>query len=259
LIVEPTPNHNSRTSAAILFNMPTEKQLAGATAITRWPPWTSQDYIDARNALLKEEWALSEHIERVAALRRSLPQGVVMKSYKFTEGPSDLSADEPSKEVTLEDLAADGRSVVTYHFMLDETEVEPCSMCSMIVDTFNGAGQQLAQNVNFVVIGKAPLPVLRAWARKRGWNHIRILSSFGSDFNADMNLERPEYAPDVKQVPGISVFKKDGEGAVRHTYTGLAHFDANTVRGVDGIGCVYGVLDLTPEGRGEYVPTNDLA
>jgi predicted dithiol-disulfide oxidoreductase (DUF899 family) len=247
------------TSASSFFTMPTEKQLAQGTAISRWPPGTSQDYIEARNALLKEEWALSEQIERVAALRRSLPQGTIVKSYKFTEGPSDLAADEPNKEVTLEDLAADGRSVISYHMMLDDTEVEPCSMCSMIVDTFNGVGQHLAQNVNFVVIGKAPLPVLRAWARKRGWNRLRVLSSFGSDFNSDMNLERPEYAPDVKQVPGISVFKKDGEGAVHHLYTGLPHFNSDTVRGVDGLGCVYGVLDLTPEGRGDYIPTNDLA
>jgi predicted dithiol-disulfide oxidoreductase (DUF899 family) len=237
--------------------MPTDKELTEATSIARWPPSTPEDYIKARNALLKEEWDLSNQIERVAALRRELPQGATMKSYKFTEGPADLAVDEPAKEITLEDLAADGRSVVIYHLMLDETEKEACSMCSMIVDNFNGVGHHLAENVNFIVVGKAPLPVLRAWARKRGWSRLRILSSFGSDFNADMNLERPDYAPDVKQVPGISVFKKDGDGVVRHVYTGLAHFNAGTVRGVDMLGSVYNVLDLTPEGRGEFIPSND--
>jgi predicted dithiol-disulfide oxidoreductase (DUF899 family) len=237
--------------------MPTEKELTEAISIARWPPNTSQEYITARNALLKEEWALSQQVERVAAMRRSLPQGTTMKSYKFTEGPADFAVDEPAKEITLEDLAADGRSVIIYHMMFDETETEACPMCSMIVDNFNGVGHHLESSVNFVVIGKAPLPLLRALARKRGWTRLRILSSFGSDFNADMNLERPNYAPDAKQAPGISVFKKDGAGTVRHMYTGLAHFKEGTVRGVDLLGCVYNVLDLTPEGRGEWLPAND--
>jgi predicted dithiol-disulfide oxidoreductase (DUF899 family) len=237
--------------------MPTAEQFAEGSSVVRWPPNTSEDYITARKALLKEEWDLCEQIERVAALRRKLPQGATTKSYKFTEGPSDITVDEPTKEITLEDLAADGRSVVTYHMMLDETETEACPMCSLIVDNFNGVAHHLAESVNLVVIGKAPLPVLRAWARKRGWNRVRILSSFGSDFNADLNLEHADYAPDVKQLPGISVFKKDEDGAVRHVYTGLAHFAAGIVRGVDLLGCVYNVLDLTPEGRGEYLPSND--
>jgi predicted dithiol-disulfide oxidoreductase (DUF899 family) len=236
--------------------MPTDKQLTEATSIVRWPPSTAQSYKDARNALLKEEWALVEQIERVAALRRELPKGTVMKAYKFTEGPADLNADEPVKETTLEDLAADGRSVVTYHMMLDPTEDEACSMCSLGVDHYNGVAHHLAQNVNFAVIAKAPLPALRAWAKKRGWNRVRLLSSFESDFNADMNLEKPDYAPDVKQLAGMSVFKKDGD-VVRHMYTCLPHFTANSVRGVDLLGSMYNILDLTPEGRGDFNASNE--
>jgi predicted dithiol-disulfide oxidoreductase (DUF899 family) len=230
--------------------MPSSEQLAAATRIVRWPPGTSEAYIEARNALLKEEWELQDHVERVAAQRRALPQGVAMKPYTFTEGPT--------KETTLEDLAADGRSVIVYHFMYDPTEPEPCPMCSLALDSFNAEAPQLTRAVTFVVIAKAPIERVREWALKRGWKNLRMLSSFGNEFNKDMNLERPDYAPDVKQLPGMSVFKKDGD-VVRHTYTALPHFDAKTVRGTDLLGGFWNLLDLTPEGRGNLEATNNVA
>ena len=105
--------------------------FAAATAIPRWPAGADKDYIQARNDLLKEEHDLRAHIERVAAMRRSLPAGAIMPSYECDEGPIDLSSDFPNKKTSLADLAADGRSVVLYHFMYDPTDTEPCGMCSM--------------------------------------------------------------------------------------------------------------------------------
>jgi len=230
-----------------------------ATAVRRWPENTPQEYITARNELLKEEWALRDHIERVAAMRRALPKGIVMPSYTFSEGPADLSSGEPVKETSLADLAADGRSVVIYHLMFDPSEEEACSMCSMIVDNFNGVGHHLDQNVNFAIVGKAPLPTLRAWAKKRGWNRLRILSSFGSSFNPDFDLERPAHAKDTKQIPGISVFKKNEDDNVRHVYTAFPNIEPGSERGLDLLACVYNVLDLTPEGRGTWYAGNDYA
>jgi predicted dithiol-disulfide oxidoreductase (DUF899 family) len=238
--------------------MPSSEQFAAATKIVRWPPGTSEAYIEARNTLLKEEWDLQDQVERIAALRRNLPQGAAMKSYTFTEGPTSLTQTGSTKETTLEDLAADGRSVVIYHFMYDPTQPEPCPMCSLALDTFNAESPQLSRAVTFVVIGKAPIERLREWALKRGWNNLRILSSFGNGFNADMNLERADYAPEVKQLPGMSVFKKDGN-VVRHTYTALPHFDAKTVRGNDLLSGFWNVLDLTPEGRGDLEASNDFS
>jgi len=223
----------------------------------RWPANTSQDYITARNELVKEEWELRAHIERVAALRRSLPTGAAMPSYTFHEGPSSLKEDEPTKDTTLADLATDGRSVVLYHFMYDPTDQEPCGMCSMIVDSFNGVGQHLAQNVNFAIVGKAQLPTLRAWALKRGWNNLRILSSHDNTFNVDMNVEKPHWAKDCNQIPGISVFKKDDEGKVRHVYTAYAAIEPGSQRGLDLLATTYNVLDLIPEGRGDFFATTD--
>jgi predicted dithiol-disulfide oxidoreductase (DUF899 family) len=164
--------------------------------------------------------------------------------------------DTPVKKVTLEELAASGRSVVTYHFMFDPSVEEPCSMCSMLVDSLNASGKHIEQNITFAVIAKAPLPKLRAWAKKRGWNNVRFLSSYDSTFNDDMGLERPHYAKDVKQIPGISVYKKDEEGQVRHVYTAHPHIEPGSQRGLDLLASVYNVMDLTPEGRGHFVAGN---
>jgi predicted dithiol-disulfide oxidoreductase (DUF899 family) len=47
-------------------------------------PNESEEYRQARNVLLAEEIALRRHIERVAALRRQLPNGgAVTRSYSF--------------------------------------------------------------------------------------------------------------------------------------------------------------------------------
>lgn len=222
-----------------------------ATTLRRWPENTSEDYIKARNELLKEEYELRAKAERVAALRRALPQGNIMPDYTFDEGPADLSTNDASKKTTLADLAADGRTVVLYHFMYAPEDKEPCGMCSMIVDSFNGQGKHLAQNINFAIVGKAPLPTLRAWAKKRGWNNLRILSGNGTTFNTDMNVER-----EGGQQPGVSVFKKDGEG-VRHVYTGFQSIEPGSERGLDLLAGTYNVLDLTPEGRGNWYASND--
>jgi predicted dithiol-disulfide oxidoreductase (DUF899 family) len=143
--------------------------------------------------------------------------------------------------------------------MYHPTDEEPCGMCSMIVDSFNGVGKHLSQNVNFAIVGKADLTILRAWAQKRGWNNIRILSSSDNTFNADMNVEKPEWAKDCNQIPGISVFKKDDEGNVRHVYTAFASIEPGSERGLDLLATTYNVLDLTPEGRGEWYATNEYS
>lgn len=222
-----------------------------ATNLRRWPANTSEDYINARNELLQEEYEMRAKIERVAAMRRALPQGTIMPDYAFQEGPVDLNADDASKKITLADLAADGRTVVLYHFMYAPEDKEPCGMCSMIVDSFNGQGKHLAQNINFAIVGKAPLSTLRSWAKKRGWNNLRILSSNSTSFNTDMNVER-----EGGQQPGVSVFKKNGEG-VRHVYTAFQSIEPGSERGLDLLAGTYNVLDLTPEGRGNWYASND--
>ena len=58
------------------------------------------EYRAARDALTSAETELTRRIEEVAALRRSLPPGgAVPEDYLLTEGPADLTADGPVRQV----------------------------------------------------------------------------------------------------------------------------------------------------------------
>ena len=222
------------------------------TKFIKWPKNASPEYIAARNELTKAEFTLRNQIERVAEMRRSLPLGAPMANYTFISGPPDLSNTSVLHQTTLADLAADGRSVVIYHMMFAEDEDKPCPMCLSFVDALNGVGQHISQRVNLAIVAKAPLEKLREWGRRRGWSQVRLLSSQGSTFNKDMDMEHPGWMPECKQAPGISVFKKDGEGAVRHVYTQLPNFDLDTGRGMDLLSPLWNLLDMVPEGRNDF-------
>ncbi|GGU03712.1 DUF899 family protein [Actinomadura citrea] len=219
-----------------------------------WPVGTSQEYIDARIELAKAERLLRDRVEEVAAARRRMPGGAVLGDYTLTEGPADLEKDEPTGSVSLRDLFGDHETLVVYHLMYHPDDQAACPMCSMWVDGFNGVAAHLAQHTAFAVVGKAPLPMLRAWARRRGWDEVRILSSHGTAFNADMHAERPDGA----QRPMISVLARE-DGRVRHFYTLPADFLDGAQRGIDLLSPVWNVLDLLPGGRGDWYAGNAYA
>jgi len=217
--------------------------------IRRYPPNTSDTYISARDSLAEAEYALSKQIEAVAAQRRQLPTGAIMKDYVFN-GPEGTTT-------SLADLAADGRNVVIYHLMFGPDDKEPCSMCGMFLDGQNGVGKHLDQNVNLAVVARGPIETVGAYAKKRGWDKLRFLSSENNSFDKDMNVQNPNYEPDSPSAPGFSVFKKDGEGDVRHVYSQTASFVPGVQRGLDLLCPVYNVLDLIPEGRGQWWASNE--
>jgi predicted dithiol-disulfide oxidoreductase (DUF899 family) len=216
--------------------------------IQRYPDGASSEYIEAREKLAQAEWDLSQQIEKVAALRRQLPPGVVMKDYTFETSNN--------TNVSLSDLSADGRSVVIYHLMFSDKDDEPCGMCGLFVDSLNGVALHLDQLVNFAVVAKGHTEKLDAYAQKRGWKNIKLLSSLNNTFNKDLKVEYPIYAPETYSMPGISVFKKDEAGKVRHFYSQGPHFEPFTQRGLDLLEPLYNVLDLVPEGRGSFLASN---
>lgn len=223
-------------------------------ALPMWPVGASAEYIAARIELAKAERTLRDQVEKVAAGRRMLPEGTLIKDYGLAEGPKDLGLDEPVRTTRLSELFGDHDTLFVYHLMYHPDDDEACSMCSMWVDGFHGVSHHLAQNMAFAVIGKAPLSKLRAWARRRGWDGLRILSGYGTTFNADLNAEHPN----EDQRPMASTFVRDG-GQVRHFYTLPANFIDNAERGIDLLSPVWNVLDLLPTGRGDWYAANSYA
>lgn len=219
-----------------------------------WPNGSSEEYVAARVELAKAERVLRDRIEQVAAARRRMPPGLVLGEYTFAEGPADLGRPEPVRRTSLRELFGDHDTLVVYHLMFHPDADEACPMCSMWVDGFHGVAHHLAQHTAFAVIAKAPLPKLRAWALRRGWDGLRILSSHGTTFNAELNAERA----DGNQRPMVSVFTAEGD-AVRHRYTLPANFLDDAQRGIDLLSPVWNILDLLPQGRGEWYAENSYA
>lgn len=224
--------------------------INGALQLTRLTN-ESAEYVARREELRLAEIELMRQRERVAEMRRRLPAGAVVENYVFQEGPADLEAgDSPIATVRLSDLfSGPNRSVVIYHLMYGKRQTDPCPMCTMWIDGYNGVGRHIAQNVDFAIAAAADPPMLRQHARNRGWRNLRLLSCGTGTFKYDLRSEDAEGAQDST----ISVFTRDPDGTLRHSYS--AHpwmADDVKERGIDLLTPVYNLLDLTPQGRDDW-------
>jgi predicted dithiol-disulfide oxidoreductase (DUF899 family) len=210
----------------------------------------SQDeWIEARKRFLAKEKEFTKARDALSRERRELPWVRVEKQYAF---------DGPNGKETLSDLFALRRQLIVQHFMFDPSWDAACKSCSFWADGYDGFFVHLDQrDVAFVAISRAPLVKLEAFKKRMGWS-FKWVSSIGNDFNHDYQVsETPEEKakgeayynyrigkPFSSERPGISVFYRDDEGAIFHTYSCYA-------RGLDMLNAAYHYLDLTPKGRDE--------
>lgn len=216
----------------------------------------SPEYLAKREELRQAEIELMRQRERVAELRRELPKGAAIQDYEFLEGPASLDdGDEPVTRVRLSELfTAPDRSLVIYHFMFGKKQTTACPMCTAWIDAFNGVAHHVAQNVDLAIVAAADPSTLRAFARERGWNRLRLLSAGESTFKYDLGSEDREGQQDSM----ISVFTRDSDGTVRHFYSGHPWLaDDVKERGIDELNPVWNLLDLTPQGRGTFYTSLD--
>jgi predicted dithiol-disulfide oxidoreductase (DUF899 family) len=211
----------------------------------------SPEYLAKREELRLAEIELMRQRERVAELRRHLPQGAPIQDHQFEEGPRDLNAsDAPASAIRLSELfTKPDRSLVIYHFMFGKKQSKACPMCTAWLDGANGIAHHLAQNLDFAVVAAADLPNLRAYARSRGWDKLRLVSAANSTFKYDLGSEDREGYQDST----VSVFTRDTNGTVRHFYTAHPRMAPNIrERGIDLLAPMWHFMDLTPQGRGDW-------
>ena len=207
------------------------------------------EWIVARKDLLTREKDLTRLRDEVSRHRRELPWVKVEKDYAF---------DGPNGREMLADLFEGRSQLIVYHFMLGPGWEEGCKSCSYLADHFDGANWHLPhRDVSFVVISRAPLSEIERYKKRMGWR-FRWLSSYGNDFNLDYHVSFTEedekkgrvvynYATQEfisDELPGLSVFFKNEDGDVFHTYSTYA-------RGLDILVGAYNFLDLVPKGRDE--------
>jgi predicted dithiol-disulfide oxidoreductase (DUF899 family) len=219
-------------------------------------PNESGEYLTKREELRLAEIELMRQRERVAELRRRLPQGAAIQDYVFEEGPANLDAgDTPIRTVRLSELfTAPNRPLVVYHLMYGKKQTSPCPMCTLMIDGWNGVAHHLAPNVDAVIVAAADPAALRAHARARGWDNLRLLSCGANTFKYDLGSEDRKGNQDST----VSVFTRDSDGALRHCYSAHPRMAKDIKeRGLDLKFPVYNILDLTPQGRGDWYASLD--
>jgi predicted dithiol-disulfide oxidoreductase (DUF899 family) len=123
-------------------------------------------------------------------------------------------------------------------------------MCSLWIDGWDGIAHHVAQRADIAVATRAPVDKLRAWAERRGWRRLRLLSDRGAGFAQDTGAEDEDGGPDST----VLVFSKDG-AEIRHVYTGHPYVDGKE-RNIDLLSPVWHVFDLLPSGRGDWSASN---
>jgi predicted dithiol-disulfide oxidoreductase (DUF899 family) len=210
---------------------------------------TPSEWLAARKELLAEEKRLTHQMDAVSARRRALPWVKIDKDYRFKSRCGSIS---------LAELFGTKSQLVIQHFMLGPDWKEGCPSCSYMADHTDGMLPHLAaRDTTMLAVSRAPLAEIEAFKQRMGWS-FEWVSSHESEFNHDFHVSfteeqvasgKVEYnfteqSFGSTEAPGISVFFKDSDGSVYHTYSVYG-------RGVELMMGTYRILDLTPKGRDE--------
>ena len=212
-------------------------------------PGEDETYRTARNALLEAEFALEEQLSKVAAMRQALPTGgPVPQDYVF-----DTIEDGAVRQIRLSELFSPGKETLfLYSYMYGPDAEAPCPACTSLIDGFSGIAPHILARIDLAVVAKAPIEKFVKVAEERGWSGIRLLSSAGNSYNTDYFAE----TADGSQTPAANIFvKRDGE--IRHFYNAEQLYvdrPGKHPRHVDRIWPIWNILDMTPEGRGDWFP-----
>jgi len=202
----------------------------------------SSGYLDARRALTEEEKQLRDQIEAVAEQRRALPRGPSIDDYEFTEVAT-------GKPVKLSELFGKTDSLIVYNLMFAPEDSAPCPMCTLWVDGYNGVMRHVNDRTTMAVASRAPIEKLRALRDARGWTNLRLVSS-PKEYSRAIGSENE----DGSQNPVMTVYRRDSNG-LSLWYRSCAEFPDESYRGIDLLSPVWNLLDLLPEGRGDWFPS----
>ena len=201
------------------------------------PPVVSREEWEATlEEFRAKEKAATRARDALAAERRRLPRLRIDHDYVF---------DAPTGKVRFVDLFEGRRQLLLYHFMLGPNQELGCDGCSMVLDQICHLAHLHARDTSFAAVSRAPIAKIEAYRKRMGWT-VPWYSSFGSDFNHALGVG-PEH-PKVGEYQdgetfGMSAFLRDGTEIYRTYFT--------KDRGVETLGPVWTLLDLTALGRQE--------
>lgn len=202
-------------------------------------PDESPEYRKARNALLAEEIELRRHIERVAALRRTLPSGGGI--------PEDYTFEGHNGAVRLSQLFGDKDTLVIYSMMFGPQRERACPMCTAMLTSWEGTARNLREPIALAVTARSPIERLLDFKVERGWKNLQLYSDAKGDYT------RAYVSADDGYVPGLTIFTRCN-GTVRHFWSGEMSGEmadpGQDPRGAPDLDPLWTIFDLTPAGRG---------
>jgi predicted dithiol-disulfide oxidoreductase (DUF899 family) len=185
------------------------------------------------------ETPYKETSQRLAGYRREIDAlRDKMRELQQTVVPEEVADYEltgPDGPVRLSALFGDKDTLFVIHNM-----GKTCPACTMWADGYNGVVPHLESRAAFVVTSPDDPATQAAFAASRGWR-FRMVSHQGTSFAADMG-----YRGERGWLPGISVFKKEGDRILRVSDQQLGPGD--------DFCSVYHFLDMTPEGWAGWHP-----
>jgi predicted dithiol-disulfide oxidoreductase (DUF899 family) len=184
---------------------------------------SEEEWQRSHEALLEKEKAATRARDALAAERRRQP---------MTEFSADYAFEGPDGVVKLTDLFEGRRQLLVYHFWFPP-DGDPCGGCTMFADQVSPLAHMNARDTSFALVSRASQQRLEQYKERLGWE-IPWYTVIGEDFQEKCGTT--DYF-------ALDVFLRDGE-RVFLTY-------ATTSRGVEALGSVWTLLDLTPFGRQE--------
>jgi predicted dithiol-disulfide oxidoreductase (DUF899 family) len=210
---------------------------------------TREEWLIARKEHLVQEKEFTRLRDELSKARRELPWVELEKDYAF---------DGANGKEHLSDLFDGRHQLLIYHFMYGPDWEEGCPSCSFWADNYDRSVIHLNhRDISMVAVSKAPWKTLDAYRRRMGWS-FKWFSSLDNDFNRDYHvsftpeeMEKGEMFYNYQtthfpssEAPGLSVFYRDDDGSVYHTYSCYS-------RGLDMLNAAYHHMDLVPKGRDE--------
>ncbi len=225
---------------------------------------SQQEWIEASKALLEKEKELMRAADALSAARRALPMVQVDKDYAFT-----ATTDTTAAPLALRDLFDGMDQLIVYHFMFTPDDERGCRGCAHVADSLPDVRHLRARRTRLVCVSRAAPEKLAAFKEKCGWTFpwYSTARDARNEFNRDFDVSIDQRGAAPADAPaslfnfrskeelevlgkkpyageyfGFSVFIKNEEGKIFHTYSTYG-------RGVERVMSTFALLDITPLGR----------
>ena len=181
---------------------------------------------------------LADYRRQIAAIREKMRETLttvepqVVKDYEFANADG---------QVRLSELFDGHEDLILIHNM-----GVSCSYCTLWADGYNGIHPHVVTRAGFVVSSPDRPGVQKKFAESRGWK-FPMVSHAGSTFAADMGY----VSASGGWMPGVSVFRREGDTIVRVSDTGFSPGD--------DFCALWHFFDLLPGGVGEWPGTQKKA